>query len=67
MKLKWVIGRKTNFFLAILWAIFAVIDLIGKHWLIGILQATLAIYALNDALRGDEVELLDLKIGKEAK
>jgi hypothetical protein len=69
MKLKWVIGRKTNYFITTLWAFCAVVDFIQGDWQLGMLEALLAINALTDAFRGEEVPVLDfkIKIGKEAK
>jgi hypothetical protein len=67
MKLKWVIGRKTNYVIAALWALSAVIDFIKGDWYIGILLTLLAIHSLDDALSGDEIPVLDVEIRKEAK
>jgi hypothetical protein len=67
MKLKWVIGRKTNFVMSALWTIFAILDFIRGEWQIALLEVLVAMYILSDALRGHEVALIDIKIGKEAK
>jgi hypothetical protein len=67
MRLKWVVGKKSNYFITILWTLCAVISFIKGEWQLGMLEALLAIHNLEDALRGDEVSLLDIKIGKEAK
>jgi hypothetical protein len=67
MKIKWVIGRKTNFVMSALWTIYAIVNFAQGDWKIGALEVLLAMYILTDALRGDKVALLDIKIGKEAK
>lgn len=67
MSIKWVIGKKTNYFIAGIWTLTATINFIEGDWQVGALELLLALNSLTDAFRGEEVVALDFKIGKDVK
>jgi hypothetical protein len=67
MSIKWVIGKKTNYFITALWTLCAGIDFVQGDWYVGTLELLLALSSLTDAFRGEEVVALDFKIGKDVK
>lgn len=64
MKFRWAIGKKTYFTLTIAWAIFAVINFIRGEFLVGGLEILIALYNLDDARKGKEVELFKFSAEK---
>jgi hypothetical protein len=62
MKLKWVIGKKMNYFLACLWASLSVINFIQGHWIIGCLEVLLTLMSIKDGLNCKEESTVDIEI-----
>jgi hypothetical protein len=67
VRIKWVIGKKTNYFTTAAWTLLAVIDFVQGEWYVGLLEIIIALSCLTDAFRGDEVTAFDFKIGKGVK